>query len=94
MGKSTIAKSEIRDKTRSLPDANYAVVDWVETAGILPRLWSLYENGPRTVEDRNTLKALVVGITNASDQQAEAWISAEESRKGHSSGRAEENQNT
>ena len=81
-------------KTKSLPDANYAVVDWVETAGILPRLWSLYENGPRTIEDRNTLKALVVGITNASDQQAEAWISAQESRTGHSSGRAEENQNS
>ena len=72
-------------KTKSLPDANHAIVEWAETEGILPRLWSLYEKGPRTIDDRNTLKGLVVAITNASNQQAEAWICAEEKLRGHSS---------
>ena len=72
-------------QTRSLPDANHAIVEWAETEGILPRLWSLYEKGPRTIDDRNTLRALVVAITNASEQQAEAWICAEEKLRGHSS---------
>ena len=77
-------------KTPSLPGANHAVLDWAETAGILPRLWSLYEKGPRTTEDRNALKVLVVGITDASDEQAEAWIGAKERLKGHSSGEKED----
>ena len=68
-------------KTRSLPDSNYAIGGWAETEGILPRLWSLYANGAMTTEDRSTLKALVIEITNASDRQAEAWISAEERMK-------------
>ena len=72
-------------KTKSLPDANHAIVEWAETEGILPRLWSLYEKGARTINDRNTLKGLVVAITNASHQQAEAWICAEEKLRGHSS---------
>ena len=72
-------------RIRSLPDANHAVVEWTETEGILPRLWSLYEKGPRTIDDRNTLRAFVVAITSASDQQAEAWIRAEENLQGHSS---------
>ena len=72
-------------QARSLPDANHAILEWTETEGILPRLWSLYEKGPRTIDDRNTLKALVVAITNASDQQADAWIRAEENLHGHSS---------
>lgn len=79
-------------KTRSLPTANHAVMEWTETAGILSRLWSLYEGGMRTIEDRNTLKALVVGITNIGDQQAEAWIRARESLEEHSPGRAAEDQ--
>ena len=73
-------------KTRFLADANHAILGWAESAGILPKLWSLYENGPRTTKDRNTLKALVVGITDASDEQAEAWISAKECVKVNSSG--------
>lgn len=68
-------------KTTSLPDANHAIVNWAETAALLPRLWSLYERGPRTMEDRTTLKALVVEVANVSDQQAEAWVSAEEARR-------------
>ena len=72
-------------KIRSLPDANHAIVEWTETEGILPRLWSLYEKGPRTIDDRNTLRAPVVAITSASDQQAEVWIRAEENLQGHSS---------
>jgi hypothetical protein len=77
-------------KTSSLPGANHAVLDWAETAGILPRLWSLYEKGPRTTEDRNALKVLVVGVTDASDEQAEAWISAKEHLKGQPSGEKED----
>lgn len=68
-------------KTRSLPDANHAILDWAETAALLPRLWSLYERGPKAIEDRNTLKALVVEVVNATDQQAEAWIGANEARR-------------
>lgn len=85
-----VAEWEDIHKTRSLPDADHAVVDWLESAGMLPKLWSLYENGPRTTRDRDTLKALVVGITDASNEQAEAWISAEERSKGCLLGEAKE----
>lgn len=76
--------------TGSLSDANHTIASWAESAGILPKLWSLYANGPRTTKDRSTLKALVVSITDANDEQAEAWICAEEHLKGRSFGAAKE----
>ena len=72
-------------KTKSLSDANHAMLEWAETEAILPKLWSLYDNGPRTIGDRKTLKGLVVAITNVSNEQAEAWIYAEEKLRSHSS---------
>ena len=62
----------------SMPDANHEVLGWQEEHGFLSRLWSLYKRGPRTTEDRDTLKALVMGIIGASTQRAELWVRQEE----------------
>ena len=65
----------------SAPDANYAIAGWAETRGILPRLWGLYERGPKTMEDRDALKTLLTEILGVDERQADAWISAQEARE-------------
>ena len=62
----------------SMPDANHQVMGWQEVHGFLSRLWSLYNRGPRTTEDRENLKALVTELTGASTERVELWVGQEE----------------
>ena len=67
----------------SMPDANHHVMGWQEEHRFLSRLWSLYKRGPGTTEDRENLKVLAIGLTGASTERVELWVSQEEGRIGH-----------